>query len=201
MTGINLVSGTPDLAALLAAGDIQGAIQLVMGNRVQLLDAQLAQQIQAVQDRNDQISQLNDLLSKLTAYEGGISGSDANSTFKHDSSYTADMIKQEAAVNDAVKATGVDLGTGINSGQATGPNGTPVAGSSVTGGVDWTVTKGQLDAAITKVKGLIDTASNNQQMDMLRLQSLNNKRDEAFDLLTNTQKSYHDTTSGIVRNF
>jgi len=191
MSTISPVTGAPDLAALLAAGDIQGAIQLVMGNRVQLLDAQLAQQIQAVQDRNDQISKLNDLLSKLTTFEAGIKGAGASDSFDQ-KNYTQDMINNEAAVNDALRDTGVDVGIPNKGGQHSTPDQASAVG--------WGTTRGQLDAAITKVKGLIDTASNNQQMDMLRLQSLNNKRDEAFDMLTNTQKSFHDTTSGIIRN-
>ena len=175
MTGINLVSGTPDLAALLAAGDIQGAIQLVMGNRVQLLDAQLAQQIQAVQDRNDQISKLNDALAKLNAmYQ--YCGNNATDKLTAPKDNVAGYQTAEAAANNACAGAGAGISINTNT------------------------THADLDAAVTKLKGLIDTASNNQQMDMLRLQSLNNKRDEAFDLLTNTQKSFHDTTSGIVRN-
>jgi hypothetical protein len=61
--------------------------------------------------------------------------------------------------------------------------------------------KGQIDAAVTKIKGLIDAQSNNQQMDMLRLQSLNNKKNESVEILTNTQKKHTDGNSAIIRNF
>jgi hypothetical protein len=37
-------------------------------------------------------------------------------------------------------------------------------------------------------------------MDMLRLQSLSNKKDESIELLTNTQKKTHDSSSGIIQN-
>ena len=48
---------------------------------------------------------------------------------------------------------------------------------------------------------MIDAESNNQQMDMLRLQSLNNKKNESVEILTTTQKKHSDATSNIIRNF
>lgn len=42
--------------------------------------------------------------------------------------------------------------------------------------------------------------SNSQQMDMLRLQSMNSKRNEAFDLMTNFVKKMQDSRSSIIGN-
>lgn len=56
------------------------------------------------------------------------------------------------------------------------------------------------EAAIQKLKGQIDGASNSQQMDMLRLQSLSNKRNEAFDVMTNFIKKMQDSRSSIIGN-
>src|SRR5690606_4925919 len=61
-------------------------------------------------------------------------------------------------------------------------------------------TKGDLDAAIQIVKGQIDSMSNSQQMDMLRLQSLSNKRNEAFDVMTNFVKKMQENRSSIIGN-
>jgi hypothetical protein len=60
-----------------------------------------------------------------------------------------------------------------------------------------TLTK--LDAQITEIKVQIDVASNTQQMDMLRLQSLSNKSNEAFELMTNFIKKMADRQSEINR--
>ena len=60
--------------------------------------------------------------------------------------------------------------------------------------------KGELDKAIENVKSLIDGESNSQQMDMLRLQSLSNKRNEAFDLMTNFVKKMQENRSSIISN-
>lgn len=195
-----------DVSQAIASGDIQTLIQMVQSERVKLLDQQLVDQVKAVQARNDQIAKLNDVLSKLTAFQGGIKGTDADSKIKD---WNTDKIKQyELPLNDAILAAGIeDLGFPSRTGQRTrlpgeenvpgGAGGPWVTGKQVVGG--WT-TKGEIDAAITKVKGMIDAQSNNQQMDMLRLQSLNNKKNESIEILTNTQKKHTDSNSSIIRN-
>lgn len=46
----------------------------------------------------------------------------------------------------------------------------------------------------------MDVLHNTQQMDMLRLQSLSNKRNEAFDLMTNFIKKMQESRSSIIGN-
>ena len=60
--------------------------------------------------------------------------------------------------------------------------------------------KGELDKTVENLKSMIDSQSNSQQMDMLRLQSLSNKRNEAFDLMTNFVKKMQDSRSSIIGN-
>ncbi|WZB66630.1 hypothetical protein WJ971_00595 [Achromobacter xylosoxidans] len=47
---------------------------------------------------------------------------------------------------------------------------------------------------------MIDSAGNSQQMDMLRLQSMTNKRNEAFDVMTNFVKKMQESRSSIIGN-
>ncbi|WP_339799706.1 hypothetical protein MKY19_01025 [Paenibacillus sp. FSL R5-0744] len=61
-------------------------------------------------------------------------------------------------------------------------------------------TKGQLENLLGQIKSQIDSASNSQQMDMLRLQSLTNKRNEAFDTMTNFIKKMQDSRSSVIGN-
>jgi hypothetical protein len=61
-------------------------------------------------------------------------------------------------------------------------------------------TKGALDKAVTDLKGQVDSMGSTQQMDMLRLQSLSNKRNEAFDLMTNFMKKFADKRDAIIGN-
>ncbi|ANP71433.1 Putative secreted protein [Cryobacterium arcticum] len=48
------------------------------------------------------------------------------------------------------------------------------------------------------LRGLIDSSSYSQQMDMLRLQSLSNKRNESFDVMTNFMKKMQESRSSIL---
>lgn len=52
----------------------------------------------------------------------------------------------------------------------------------------------------TLLQQQIDTLSNSQQMDTLRLQSLSNKRNEAFDTMTNFIKKMQDNRSATLTN-
>ncbi|MED4454064.1 hypothetical protein [Metabacillus fastidiosus] len=58
----------------------------------------------------------------------------------------------------------------------------------------------ELDAKIAATKGQIDTLSSVNQMDMLRLQSMTNKRNEAFDVMTNFIKKMQESRSAIIGN-
>lgn len=60
--------------------------------------------------------------------------------------------------------------------------------------------KKDLEVKINNLKGQIDSFTNTQQMDMLRLQSLSNKRNEAFDLMTDFVKKMQDNRSSIIGN-
>ena len=55
-------------------------------------------------------------------------------------------------------------------------------------------------ALATNLRGQTDSMSNSQQMDMLRLQSLTNKRNEAFDLMTDIVKKMQESRSSIIGN-
>ena len=55
-------------------------------------------------------------------------------------------------------------------------------------------------ADLNAQQGQMDALSNSQQMDMLRLQSMNSKRNEAFDVMTNFAKKMQDSRSSIIGN-
>ncbi|WP_368640201.1 hypothetical protein ABRZ04_02230 [Castellaniella ginsengisoli] len=200
-------SGGVNFQAMLATGDIQTLIQMVQSERVRLLDTQLVDQVKAVQARNDQIAKLNNVLSGLNSVLAR--AKDTNATTKiNDGNWDATAVKDiELPLNDQIRELGLDNLTGNSNvgGQCTpgpgmpkdGGQGHSIKGSSVISGNS---TRGEIEAAITKVKGLIDAESNNQQMDMLRLQSLNNKKNESIEILTNTQKKHTDANSNIIRN-
>ncbi|OMF74397.1 hypothetical protein [Paenibacillus glucanolyticus] len=58
----------------------------------------------------------------------------------------------------------------------------------------------ELIQATEKLKGSIDNLSNSQQMDILQLQSMTNKRNEAFDVMSSFIKKMEDSRSSIIGN-
>lgn len=72
--------------------------------------------------------------------------------------------------------------------------------SAAKGNFSKSTTKGEIETAISKIKGMLDTNNSTNQLDMLRLQSLNSKRNEAFELLTNFIKKMLDSRLSIIAN-
>jgi hypothetical protein len=58
----------------------------------------------------------------------------------------------------------------------------------------------EVEAAANLIHGQIDSLSTSQQMDMLRLQALSNKRNEAFEVMTNFIKKMQDSRASIIGN-
>jgi len=58
----------------------------------------------------------------------------------------------------------------------------------------------KLDVQIKQLRAQIDGLSNTQKMDELRLQSLSNKRNEAFEIMSNFMKKSADKRAGIISN-
>ncbi|CUK12649.1 hypothetical protein [Achromobacter xylosoxidans] len=202
MSGINANGGIGGVSLQnLQSMDVETALMAVQQERTRLLDTQLQSQIQEVQNRNDMIAKLNTVLSALNSAAAQFkSGASATDTIPD---WNNDKVKAiEIPLNDAIKAAGLgDLGFTARQGRISNPSdsmGTvlPAATNIMQGGT----TKGEIDGAINKVKGMIDSAGNSQQMDMLRLQSMTNKRNEAFDVMTNFVKKMQESRSSIIGN-
>jgi len=58
----------------------------------------------------------------------------------------------------------------------------------------------KMATCIEKLESLIESLSQSEQMDMLRLQALSDKRNEAYDLMSNSLKKMQDSRSGIIDN-
>jgi hypothetical protein len=171
MTTSGVGGTTPISMQNIQSMDIETALMMVQSERTKLLDAQLKTQIEEVQNRNNLVAKLNDALNGLNTVAGGVKGANADS--KAENATDA----QINAANQALKDAGI---TDIT-----------VSKSSK---------KSDIETAITKVKSQIDAAGNSQQMDMLRLQSMSNKRNEAFDVMTNFVKKMQESRSSIIGN-
>lgn len=196
--------------------DLESALMAVQTNRANLLEAQLKDQIASVQAKNDQIAKMNQALGLLNKFSAQIpagknAGDNVGSLLNKNDDY-----KLEKEINTALDAAGVrpfpngaagrteawntntDRSTQADTVNA---NGTVTAKASwYLGGINGNTNKGELEGAIQQMKNQIDSLSNTQQMDMLRLQSLSNKRNEAFDVMTNFIKKMQESRSSIISN-
>ena len=209
------VSGTSGTTSVnmqnIQSMDIETALMMVQSERTKLLDAQLQTQIQEVQNRNEQVAKLNNVLGELNDMMS-FYGSDATKTFSQDgasraftdngASYDKFVMGYQAPLNRAIKDAGItDLGFPVETTTWTlDDKGNKMSAPSSSGSWGGNTTKAQMETAITKVKGMIDAAGNSQQMDMLRLQSMSNKRNEAFDVMTNFVKKMQESRSSIIGN-
>jgi hypothetical protein len=145
----------------LQSMDIETALMMVQRQRTSLLDAQLKSQIESVQDRNSQISSLNELL---------------NASYMSLTTPVNGSYRLEDHINKNLLEKGV-----ISS-------------------IKNSYSMAEINSIITSLRVKIDSMNNSQQMDMLRLQSMSNKRNEAFDVMTNFIKKMQDSRSFIIGN-
>ena len=176
LPGVN--GSTPTQLMDISGLDVETALMSVQATRANLLEDQLKTQLEDVKTRNANISNLNDALSAARTLLGSFPADSTSDTWI-DSKKKAPENKEEAnkqweALKDKAAIAGVDLSS-VNS-------------------------RGKLEKLVENIKSSIDTESNSQQMEMLRLQSLSNKRNEAFDLMTNFVKKMQDSRSSIVGN-
>ncbi|GAB2734953.1 type III secretion system needle tip complex Bsp22 [Melaminivora jejuensis] len=118
----------------------------------------------------------NDNISKLNELLGALNSAAAK--FKSDAK-AGDTIAIPADIKTTAASAGITLPSGFSGDK---------------------VTKGNLDSFVQQTKSMIDSQSNSQQMDMLRLQSLSNKRNEAFETMTNFIKKMQDSRNSIISN-
>ena len=217
--------------------DLETALMSVQTQRANLLEDQLKEQMQEVQQRNAQISKLNEALSgarELSARFSDKSSSSDKISSKiddergqyHKTQEWKDEFKQiyngfsdkDKAIYNAkpfsVKTLRPDPDWNprrlaeldkmliapdnrTDTGRMLEKMTTAAASANITLDVK---NKGELTTAIENLKSKIDSESNSQQMDMLRLQSLSNKRNEAFEVMTNFIKKMQDSRSSIVGN-
>jgi len=157
----------------LAGMDLETALMAVQSQRAQLLEGQLKSQIEEVQKRNEATQHLNTFLTALN-HEGAAKEPHISLTDKID-----DSKPDSPTWGDKLKEFGIEQ-----------------ANIDKNGSLD----AKEIAAAADLLKGKIDSLNSSQQMDMLRLQSLTNKRNEAFDVMTNFIKKMQDSRSSIIGN-
>ncbi len=191
-------------------GDIELLLIAVQLRRAALVENDLRKMAGAMQDRNNALEQINTVKAELntqkTFFNGKSGGVELIDQDHYDPSAYAKKTLQDAYKTDpegtlerAEKgdfgAQGKELAILAQSMRKAG-----VGDDTVMKVASGKITAGELDAAIGTVTAKGDSLSATQQLDMIKLQSLNNKRNESFDVVTNTIKKTGDVRSGIVSN-
>ncbi|MBC05423.1 hypothetical protein [Thalassospira sp.] len=177
-------------------------MMLVQAERASNLESQMADQIKEIQSRNEQVRQLNDLLSSLRAVRPSGDNPDKWADLGANKSQAREIVRQLA--EQGVK---IDLqlpGDGSMDDLRGLPN------VNVTSSADGRINEpgtGKFDAQqktidtwINDIKGKIDGLNSTGQLDMIRMQSLMNKRNQAFDTLSNTLQKIQKSLDAIVGN-
>ena len=188
---INVTSVGRLTSADLANMDIETAIMACQSSRANILEGELKSQVLAVQAKNEQVSKLNqarDALNKVLGKFDSDAKPDAVASKQTaiGSPTTAGTVAYEA--NEAIKAAGVN------------PFGKTQAELDKSGNLGDLTTKADITSAIDAIKSQIDSLTNSQQLDMLRLQSLSAKRNEAFEMMTNLMKKFQGPRDSIIGN-
>jgi hypothetical protein len=171
------IGGVGGVAPLNIKGmDLETAMMAVQSQRAELLETQLKTQLDTIAGRNNEITKLNQLLSDLKNLRP--SGTDPDKWQNLGANKAAGQAMYARLQEAGMNLDGVDEpGTGIYDAQ-----------------------QKKFDVWAEGIKGKIDSLNSSQQMDMLRMQSLTNKRNEAFDLMTNFIKKMADSRSSVLGN-
>ena len=182
MSGINndaRVGGT--FASSLGAANMLGGqmnipelILAIQVERGQILDNQIKGQMEDMQKRNEWLRDANAALGAMRAARptSQDGGAVSYGTFTDSKGQTQNVHEWMQQNGVAIETTGNDR-VGVQS---------------------------EFDQAIQNLKSSIDTVNNQSQMDMVRLQGLMDKRNQAFDMMTNTISKSSKSLDSIIGN-
>jgi len=196
-------SSTSAITIGSGAGDISvdDALVLVQIDRVRLCEAQLTDQINTIRARNEQMKKLNDIQSVLLKVKGMFDKTEGDAKFRDIPGISDKLISGKTSDGKEIEKPDLtEMRAAAKAWQDAGLD--PTYGAKLSGPlwdkVDFRYK--DIEVMTTMVKSQIDSMSSSSQMDMVRLQSLNNKRSEAFDTMTNSLKKQQDNKSSIVGN-
>jgi len=180
------VSGSLDVSSV-SSGNLDGMdkatrLMVLCYTMLNLLDDRMQGQMDVIQARNQRAAELKGVVADMNA---------ALAKFPPDADSNATI---------TIKSGNADEANAVKTLQTTLQN-AGVSGLDNLISSDGKIKKGDLDAAVSKVTGMMDSDTTIQQLDMFTLQSVFSKRNETFELMSNSLKKSQDTKSTLVRNF
>jgi hypothetical protein len=198
----NNLAGSITIGTEAGGISVDDALLLVQIDRVRLCEMQLTDQINSIRTRNELMKKLNDVQTVLTEVKAKFSKTDADAKFSDIGGISEDLLDGYRADGSEIEKPFLTrMREAAKTWQELGMD--PNYGAKLSGPL-WSKTDFRykdIEVMTTAVKSQLDSMSSSSQMDMVRLQSLNNKRSEAFDTMTNSLKKQQDNKSSIVGNF
>lgn len=161
--------------------DPQTRLMAICYGLLGLLDDRMASEMETMTARNNSASKLKDILAGVNGVIG-----------KFDANAKSTLTISDAKILKNSPDTDID---GLH--DLLTQAGMPDLAQKVK---DGTATKGELDAAASTITGQLDSGTSIQQLEMFTLQSTFGKRNQFFDLMSNTVKKDQDNKSGMISN-
>jgi hypothetical protein len=222
--GYTIAPVIPSDSLNLSEMDLEAALTYVQIKRAENQEDMLRDQLETVQKRNQMIESMNNILAAVRAIRPGSSKGEA---YLHNAQ-TAVTLPKDAVDPDWARTRLQDDINWVMSPASEGfkgnntvltasqqgladladPKATTVtmslqaalAALGIEGFSGKEINQAQFDQLISTLTGRIDSLNSTQQLDMLRLQSLSNKRNEAFEIVSNFIKKMADNKSSIIGN-
>ncbi len=221
--GVNLqaVGGDQFLEAAGQGMDLQSLIMAIESRRADLLDQQLADQTNRMKDLNAKIAQANKIVAKARQAREEIQATkNMIQTLKDYKARNWAIGKSwETGKFDSFhewfKTRGIEMDVYVRGVISEGDPGAydrniqklekhlqdvagPIKNLLTDNGIQFDATN--MDNNIQSIKGYVDWLNSTSQMEMIRLQSLMNKRNQAYELMTNALQKLSGSLDKIIAN-
>lgn len=203
MSSVSGAGAAAGVQGLKPGMGMEEMMMLVQAERASNLESQMADQIKEIQSRNEQVRHLNDLLSTLRASRPSGDNPDQWSVLGSNRQESRETIRALAEAGVPVTIQLLDDGSmddlkGLPNVTVKTDHGDGISDEYGSNGYD--AQQKTIDTWINDIKGKIDGLNSTGQLDMIRMQSLMNKRNQAFDTLSNTLQKIQKSLDAIVSN-
>jgi len=175
-------TGTANVQAVAATDapevDVMTAIQIVLSRKSQLFNSRLETMVAEMKGTNDRVAELTSLSAKLTEVKNGMKADSKNDTTVNDAG--AGNVGDRWGIKDRLTELGV-MDAAQNKKMWAG-----------------TITMGEIDTAITKIKQMTDSLSADANLQQIQLNRLIGLKDNVDNLLSTVVKKAGDVMAQII---
>jgi hypothetical protein len=160
--------------------DLGTLMMMLQLDRTEQLDLQIQDQMNEISQRNNKLKAMNDLLSQMRTMKSKGSDDDGSITIG-DQTKSLWRGKDNKGTGSWAKEFGIHW-------------------TDIKGGDTKTARDGKWDTNIENLKGVIDGMNSDSQLSMIRLQSLIDKRNQAYEMASNTLQKVSQNMDKLVGN-